>query len=176
MTNRPAAILAAIFLASTPAVGIEVVEQRFQVAYSHGGQHHVSEDLVVPLLPGSACYFWYLRLSEANASLQLVERFELPEPLADWGTTGTAPDDPTRIEQDGKVAITTLKQDSDSEGWVTHGWCVADGDPLGRHRIEVSADGAPLATYEFEVVAPEDYDFPVALTLALSPRSIKASW
>lgn len=176
MTYRLSGILAVLSLVIAPAMGVEVVEQRFQVSYSHDGQDHVVDDLVVPLLPGNACYNWYLRLAETNTPIELVERFELPEPLADWGTVGTAPDDPTRLEQDGKVAVTTVPQGDDSEGWVSHGWCVAEGDPLGHHVIDVSADGVALASFAFDVVTPEAFDFSITPLPRLTRRSLKASW
>ena len=176
LTYRLPGILAVLSLAIAPAMGVEVVEQRFQVSYSLDGQDHVVDDLVVPLLPGNACYNWYLRLAQPGPPVELVERFELPEALADWGTTGTAPDDPTRLERDGKVAVTTVRPESSSEGWVGHGWCVAEGDPLGRHVIDVSADGVALASFQFDVVTPEAYDFPATPLPKLTRRSLKASW
>ena len=173
---RLSLILGAMSLAPASAAGAEVTEQLFQVTYTHGGKDYVADDGIVPLLPGNACYYWYLRLAETDAPVALVERFTLPEALSSWGTTGTMPDDPTRIEEDGKVAVTTLEATSDSEGWVSHGWCVAEGDPPGLHRIDVSAGGAGLASFEFDVVTPEDYRFPVPLPPDPDARSTNNSW
>lgn len=47
----------------------------------------------------------------------------------------------------------------DADGWLTHGWCVAEGDPLGAHSINVTLDGTEVAHWDFTVVAEADYPF-----------------
>lgn len=176
MIRRLLLVLAGLSLLSTPGLGVEAIESVFQVSYTHAGREHFVDDRVVPLLPGNACYSWYLRLTEANAAVTAVERFRLPEPLAAWATTGSTPDDSTRIEEDGQVAVTTIEAVSDDEGWISHGWCAAVGDPLGLHRIDVVMDGTSLAEFEFDVVAPEDYGFPTTAPPDPNARSANNSW
>jgi hypothetical protein len=176
LIGRLVVVFAGLSLASSAALGVEVVESLFQVTYTHGGREYVADDHVVPLLPGNACYYWYLRLAETNAPVHAVERFTLPEPLTNWGTTGATPEDPTQIEEDGKVAVTTLELSSDNEGWISHGWCAAEGDPLGLHLLDVSAGGVDLAKFEFDVVAPANYDFPTAPAPDPNARSTNNSW
>jgi hypothetical protein len=170
----PLAALAPALL-STGAWGLEVNETVFQVSFSHEGTEYVLDDATVPLLPGNACYNWYLR-TEPGQDLTLVERLTLPEPI-DWGTTGSTPDDITQIEPDGRVAVTTLVVSSGDDGWLSHGWCAADGDPIGYHEIEVSLDGTSLATFPFNVVASADYPFPTSVpTPPRAQRTVRDSW
>lgn len=176
LIGRLVLVFAGISLTSVSAQGVEVAQTLFQTSYTHGGREYVEDNSMVPLLPGNACYYWYVRLAETNASVKTVERFTLPEALADWGATGSMPEDPTQIEEDGKVAVTTLELTSDNEGWISHGWCVAEGDPLGQHLFDVSADGVALAKFEFDVVAPESYDFPAIIPPDPSARTTNNSW
>jgi len=176
LIGRLAFVFAGLSLTTASALGVEVAETLFQTSYTHGGREYVGDNSIVPLLPGNACYYWYVRLAETNAPVKAVERFTLPEPLANWGTTGSTPEDPTQLEEDGKVAVTALELTSDNEGWISHGWCVADGDPLGQHLFDVSADGVVLANFEFEVVAPDSYDFPAIRPPDPSARSTNSSW
>jgi hypothetical protein len=176
MLGRLSLVIAGLLLASTPALGVEVVTSAFQVSYSQHGKEYRADDLVVPLLPDNACYNWFVQLAEANLPVKATERFTLPEALPSWETTASAPGDATQIEENGKVAVTTVEQTTDTEGWFSHGWCVAEGDPLGLHVVEVSVDGASIAKFEFTVVPPEAYRFPVPPPPDPSGRSTGNSW
>jgi hypothetical protein len=143
-------------LAFVPASAAEVVESLMQVSYEHGGTAHLFTDTYVPLLPGNACYTWYIRLAETNTEVTVEETLTLPIAI-DWGPNQ---DPQTEIRNDGRVAVTTLQITSDTEGWVSRGWCVAQGDPTGSHLIEVSIDGQPAATFPFEVLAADAYTYP----------------
>lgn len=177
MPSRSIAAAALVWaLGLTAANAAEIVDSDFQVTFQYGGsEQRLSEDKV-PLLPGNACYTWWMRLAEGPAPQTVEERLILPEPLADWGDFGSAPDDGVEISADGATVISTFTPEIDAEGWFSKGWCVAAGDPVGSHRIEVSVDGTLFKTYEFEVLAPEDYAWPALDQPDPRERSVQDSW
>jgi hypothetical protein len=163
-------------LAYAPAVlAFEVQERVLQVSYTHNGQSYVYDDSVVPLLPGNACYNWYIRLAETNTELTVMERMTLPAAI-DWGAAATDPSDGIEVLENGTVALSTLATSTDEEGWITHGWCAAEGDPLGTHTIEASAGGQVLASFVFDVVDPSTYSFPAAPSAPWAMRSANHAW
>jgi len=163
-------------LSLVPAMAAELVDSDFQVTFQYGGsEQRLSEDKV-PLLPGNTCYTWWMKLGEGPAPQSVEERLVLPAPLADWGDAATNPDDGVEISADNTTATSTFVPDIDSEGWFSKGWCAAVGDPLGAHRIEVSVDGTLLKTFEFDVLAPEDYPWPALRQPDPRERSVQNSW
>lgn len=162
---------------TVPAGAVELADSVFQVTFRYAGTDEVLNDSVVPLLPGNACYSWYVRLAQGGAALATAtETLRLPVALADWGTLATDPDDGIDISADGKVATRTFTPDVDEEGWFSHSWCVAAGDPLGAHSIDIAVDGTLLTSYDFQVVLPEDYYWPTIVQPALRERSVDRSW
>ena len=161
---------------SAPARGVELVDSVFQVSFRYAGESFRFSETSVPLLPANACYDWYVRVSEPSATLAGVERLVLPVPLPDWGALATNPDDGIEIIENGEVAVTSFTPEVDTEGWFSHGWCVAVGDPLGPHRFEVSVDGMLLAIFDFEVVAPENYAWPALPQPEPHERTVVNSW
>lgn len=153
------AVLASLM--STPVLALEVLESVLQVTFQRDGTEHVLNDDVVPLLPGNACYVWYLRVDARDTPLTFVERLTLPQAI-DWGTLDDDPGGGVTFEEGGKVAVSTIALTTDTDGWFSHGWCVAEGDPVGEHLFEVLVDGAEIARFPFTVVAPEAYSFPAA--------------
>jgi hypothetical protein len=130
---------------------------------------------VAPLLPGT-CYDWYIHLDDASVSPTVVERFILPSAVDSWGDTESDPEDGLEIEEGGKVAVSTFTGEPDADGWITSGWCVADGDPLGAYRFEVTVDGDHMADFDFQVVAPEDYQWPSVRQSEPFERSVDSNW
>jgi hypothetical protein len=165
------ALLVLAWAATTPAVALEVVESVLQVSYRHNSEDYVFNDRYVPLLPGNACYTWYMRVDAAATPLTVVERMTLPIGI-DWGTPPTE----TVIEDEGRVAVTTIPTTTDDEGWFSHGWCVAEGDPTGPHSIDVSVDGQPLASFPFEVLAADVYNFPKPIVPERAQRTANNFW
>jgi hypothetical protein len=159
---------------SSPALGLEVLDSVLQGSYTHEGVSRVSEDHVVPLLPNNACYTWYIRVVETGTPITIVERMTLPQSI-DWTPVTSDPQSPTKVDQSGRIATTTLPITTDSEGWFWHGWCVAPGDPLGQHSIEVSVEDQSLAAFHFAVVAPEEFAFPVR-PLTSTDRTANNNW
>jgi len=150
------ALIAAVALFPATASAVEVQNTAFQVSVNEGGQKQVIDDTVVPYLPNNACYSWYLQLAEKGTPVTLVEQMRLPQAI-DWGDVGNDPSDPTQIEENGQTAVTTLPLTSDGDGWVTHGWCVAEGDPLGEHMIEVKQGEEILGAFSFKVVSADQF-------------------
>lgn len=167
-----------VLLASgtVPAVAAELADSVFQVTFKYAGTDEVLNDTVVPLLPGNACYNWYVKLAEGEAPKTATETLSLPVALANWGTLATDPDDGIDISADGKVATRSFVPELDEEGWFSHSWCVADGDPVGAHSIAVAVEGAELVTYDFQVVLPEDYYWPTIVQPTPRERSVDHSW
>ena len=176
MLLKGIAAVAGLALSLGLANAAEVIDSDFQVTFHYGGtDQRLSEDQV-PLLPGNTCYTWWLRLGEGPAPLSAIERLELPEPLANWGDAATNPDDGVEILEDGRVASSKFTPEIDSEGWFSKGWCTADGDPTGAHKIEVWLDGSLAKRFDFEVLAPEDYPWPALRQPDTSERCVQDSW
>jgi hypothetical protein len=168
--KRLALAVLAVALAS-PAAALEVAESVLQVSYLHNSRNYTFNDTYVPLLPGNACYTWYIRVDAPETPLTVVERLTLPVGI-DWGTQSPE----TVVEPDGRSAVTTSSMTTDGEGWFSHGWCVAEGDPAGPHLIEVSVDGQQLASFPFEVLAADVYTFPVPDVPERAMRSANQTW
>ena len=176
MLLRTVAAAGLIVLSLAPAIAAEMVDSDFQVTFNYGGsEQRLSEDKV-PLLPANACYTWWLRLADGPEPVSAVERLTLPEPLADWGDAATNPDDGVDILEGGKVASSEFTPELDAERWFSKGWCAAEGDPVGPHKIEVWLDGALARSFDFEVVAPEDYPWPALRQPDPRERSVQNSW
>lgn len=173
---RCATILAVFCAGFSPAAAVELRDQRLEVTFNYAGYDERYTDPLVPLLPANACYTWFVQLPEGLAPTTVVERLVLPVPLADWGSLATTPDDNVEISADGTTAITTAAATPDAEGWLTNGWCVAAGDPVGPHRLEIELDGAPLATFAFDVVPAEDYNWPSVPQPDPMARGVYNSW
>ena len=150
----------AVASASGAAGAAEVVESRFETEFIRGGETYTTDDRLVPNLPDAACYHWYLKFDPATKTeVTLVERLTLPEPLAAWTDYVNDPASTTQVNADAMGAVTRVVQTPDEDGWVTHGWCVAEGDPNGQHNITVTLDGVEVGNWDFAVLAEADYPF-----------------
>lgn len=163
-------------LAAGPSLAVELADSVFQVTYRYAGNDEVLNDSVVPLLADNACYNWYVRLAEGEAPATATETLTLPVALADWGALATDTEDGIEISADGKVATRTFTPELDADGWFSHSWCVAAGDPVGAHTIAIAVAGKPLVTYDFQVVLPEDYAWPTIIQPQPRERSVDHSW
>lgn len=176
---RRLAAIAALWgglLGSAPANAVELVDSVFQVTFRYAGSDEVMNDSVVPLLPDNACYGWYAGLEDGAAPKTATEVLSLPVPLADWGSLATDPNDGIDISADSKVATRTFTPELDADGWFSHTWCVAAGDPTGPHSIAIEVDGVPLTRFDFTVVLPEDYYWPPIAQPGPRERSVDHSW
>lgn len=157
------------------ASAVEIVDSSFQTQFTRNGQSYNIDDRLVPNLPDSACYHWYLKADRpTTGELTLVETLTLPEPLEAWKNLANDPASATQINADARSAVTTVVQTPDEDGWVTHGWCVAAGDPNGPHNITVTLDGAEVGNWDFTVLAEADYVFPGDTPAEESPAGVPA--
>lgn len=165
----------ALVSASSAASAAEVINSTFQSEFTHNGQTYTFSDLVVPNLPDASCYYWYLKFDPATkAEVTLVETLTLPEPLAAWVDYVNDPASTTQINADAMSAVTTVTQTPNEDGWISHGWCVAAGDPNGAHSISVTFEGTQVGNWDFSVVAAEDYAFPGEEPTEDSPATVPA--
>lgn len=166
-------LTALMVVSASGAVGAaEIVESTFRTEFTRDGQSYSFDNLLVPNLPDSACYNWFLKFDPATTGeLTLVETLTLPEPLDAWRNYVNDPASPTQINADAQGAVTKVIQMPDQDGWVSHGWCVAAGDPNGPHNITVTLDGAEVGNWDFTVLAEADYAFPGDAPTGDSPET-----
>ena len=105
--------------------------------------------VAVPYRPGAICFEWVQFFAGENRVVSVRETVELPAAPASWGS---APAQGTRVDADGRRAVTEFS-DSLEDGQIDGRWCVAEGDPLGPYRIRIEADGQLLEEIRFEMVA-----------------------
>jgi len=108
-------------------------------------------DTVVPLRPDDACYDWALYLRDATTTATVEETFILPAAPAHWPASPQM-----ELREGGRIAVSRLTLPITGGwpgGWISHGWCVAAGDPEGEYVIEVRKDNQLLHRYCFLVVA-----------------------
>ena len=100
----------------------------------------------VPLTPGEACYNWGLHLSKTPpGDVAWTEELEIPAKPAIWQHS-----DKFELSKERTVAV-TKKSQTPKDGWISHGWCVAKGDPAGRYVIKVYVGEGLAKTFEFFV-------------------------
>ena len=175
---RRAATAIAVLLVTVgagSAFGAELLESAFQVTFRYAGTDEVLNDTVVPLLADNACYNWYVRVA-GDPPKAATETLALPVALVDWGTIASDPDDGIDISADGRIATRRFTPELDANGWFSHGWCVAAGDPVGAHSIDIGIDGTSLTRFDFTVVLPEDYYWPPIAQPQPHERSVDRSW
>ncbi len=102
----------------------------------------------IPHRPETSCYHWVIAVEPEDRTLAIRELFELPASAEHWDRP---PGEATIVGADGSNAVTEF-QDSLDDGAISHGWCVAEGDPTGPHRIRVFAGERLLHEFRFEVV------------------------
>lgn len=102
----------------------------------------------IPYIVGTSCVGWRLRFTPVSGSVQLEEQMILPAPAVTW------PDETnTTIAADGLSARTPIVADA-SAGVAANSWCVAPGDPRGRHRFVVRHGRRVLGVLTFTVGVP----------------------
>lgn len=141
-------VLTASLLILAPAAFAQtVVETDFVLNITEADGSEIRESTtLIPLLPG-ACYTWWLKLAKVKGEVEVSEAFTLPSAPASWGTVNES----TSISDDMLTATTTMSLAADSEGWIGHGWCVAEGDPTGGHQIVVKSGDKVLGTFPFQI-------------------------
>jgi hypothetical protein len=140
------AVVVALAQAAPPPtpVAIKVIEASFVQQDLGGGTYRVFPTTRIKYDPGKSCYSWLLRVEPQNAEVAITERFTLPAPATHWGN----PD--SNVSVDRSEASTELNESLD-DGVLTNGWCVVEGDPIGKYVIDVFHGGRRLHRFTFEV-------------------------
>lgn len=144
------ALVIAVLVAAAAPPPLAVRDRAFVVTDLETGQI-VRNARSVPNRPGTICYDWVVIVAPQQRVVEAVETFVLPAP-APWNL---AESDDTKVAADQTRAVTHVAEDL-SDGRITHGWCVAAGDPPGDYRIEVAVDGAKIATFAFVLLPAAD--------------------
>ena len=112
------------------------------------GQLDPVETTTVPYRPDASCYTWLLNVAPEEREISVREVFQLPASAQTWG------DDPTSVTAVNRNRSTAVTEFTDSlaDGVISHGWCVAQGDPSGPHRIRVFAGDQLLHEFRFTVI------------------------
>ena len=132
--------------AQTPPTAAEA-EFLVAITDSNGGTRVARSD-TVPLVPGRVCYEWRIRLDRGDRLVQVREVFELPAKPTTWGG---ADDDYSSSEISGDRKTSETSQFyKPKDGWIAHGWCVADGDPAGPYSIKVYVGEKLLHAFDFK--------------------------
>lgn len=139
-------LTASLVVLAQPAFAQTVIDKDFtlEITDASGGEI-VESTTLIPLLEG-ACYYWRLKLAKTKGDVAITEVFTLPSAPASWGT----PSDTVVIAEDGLSATSTMTI-TPLDGWISHGWCVAEGDPTGDHQFEVKSGDEVLGTFPFQV-------------------------
>ncbi|TFI57302.1 hypothetical protein E2493_15650 [Sphingomonas parva] len=125
---------------------LKVLEAEFY-AFDADDPDRAEATRIVPYVPETSCFGWEIRVPPADRTIRVREVLILPAPPRTWNTDESI----TTISTDRRRAETELEQDL-SEGMLSNDWCIADGDPLGRHRIEVYEGRRLLRRFDFQVV------------------------
>jgi hypothetical protein len=127
------------------------------------GEAGIVETRRIPHRPGASCYQWVIAVAPESRRLAIRELFELPAPAEQWGTdpnpftevttevTTDLSNQFTAVAADRSRAVTQIDESLD-DGLLTHGWCVAEGDPAGLHRIRVFVGERLLHQFDFEII------------------------
>ena len=146
----------ALLLCGAVAQAAEIIDRAFMVQlqdWREDGSDILTLDTTdVPYLPNSACYFWRLRVADRGL-LRFREVLRLPD-APDFIEGEDDPNATLEVSADRRSLTTERFATPDAEGWLEHGWCLAEGDPLGDHRFEVTLDDGPAQIFDFEVVDP----------------------
>jgi len=104
---------------------------------------------IVPLVPGSVCYGWRIKVSSSIKLVALREEFTLPaEPI--WWSGENDEFTTNRVIDKRRTSVTNEFITPD-EGWVENIWCVVEGDPEGNYFMKVYFNDQFIKKFEFEV-------------------------
>ncbi|MET3926852.1 hypothetical protein [Devosia sp. 2618] len=135
-------VIGLLFLAQ-PALAQTVTDSDFVLQLNDGSAPQSTT--IIPLIDG-ACYEWRLKLAKAKSAVDVTEIFTLPAPPTSWNGVGSN----VTISND-KTTATSALQLSPQDGWISHGWCVATGDPVGGHTVVVKVGDKVLGEFPFIV-------------------------
>jgi hypothetical protein len=114
---------------------------------TESGTWKSSESSIVPYLPGRSCFQWRLHLTgDDTAQFVLKQIYTMSARPEQWTTNR-----PMLLTNERKSATTIERLMLPSDGWITRGWCVAKGDPLGRHIIDVYLNNFLSKRFTFQL-------------------------
>ena len=139
---------------STSLVSTEKADPLIPVIGSHfyvGTRDSVYEKFTwresdfVPLIPKNTCYEWDIQLDTEMESVQLKEVLILPSKPKTWGD-----EEGMELQHDNKVSVNQKVVKLENRT-ISGGWCVAEGDPTGNHKIDVLVNGVLAKSFSFVV-------------------------
>ncbi len=123
----------------------------FVQIYDENDKYTESLSTLVPLLPGLGCFGWRIKLKGDVATLKYKEIFTLPKAPKEWiGVEVTS--EGSKISNNYRTAITE-RTVTPEKGMIESRWCIAEGDPTGKHQIQVFLDGQFVRQFDFDVVS-----------------------
>ena len=131
------------------SISIEAAEFLVFLNDSEGNQQSVFQSDLVPLIPNRVCYGWRIRLAGAERLVRFKEVFSLPAEPEFWGEENDE-FSTSKISENRTISVTEMFIPM-QDGWIDHNWCVADGDPIGKHSIEVHINGQFAKRFDFQV-------------------------
>lgn len=132
---------------------VEAAEFVVSVGDGEGSERSIASTLV-PYLPDRACFGWRIRLAEAPPVLRLREVLRLPEPPLFW--SGEDDEYSPHVFSADRTTATTETFAAPKDGWIESRWCIAEGDPVGAHSIDVFIEGELVRHFDFEVKKPRE--------------------
>jgi len=136
--------------ALSQAISIEAAEFLVFLYDSEDNEQFVLQSDLVPLIPDRVCYGWRIRLAGSEGLVRFKEVFSLPAESEVFWAEEIDEFNTTVISKDRITAVTemfiTLR-----DGWIDNTWCVEDGDPEGKHSMEVHINGQFAKRFDFQV-------------------------
>ncbi len=134
---------------ATPEIRIVRAEFLSELVKPNGMAEIVATNRI-PYRPGTSCYRWVIHVEPQQRRISVKEVFKLPASAISWGGVDGVDSSPTQVNEDRTDAITEIDEWI-GDGMISHGWCVAAGDPEGVHDIKVFAGDRLLHTFVFSV-------------------------
>ena len=135
--------------AQPQTISIEAAEFLVFLYDSEDNEQFVFQSDLVPLIPDRVCFGWRIRLAGAEGLVRFKEIFSLPAEPESWGEEN---DEFSTIEisKDRMTSVTEMFVTL-QDGWIDNKWCIADGDPEGKHSMEVHINGQFAKRFDFQV-------------------------
>ncbi|MFC5302761.1 hypothetical protein [Azospira restricta] len=148
---RTATALACLLAAgaATAAPAVEILAAEFGLfAEGQGDEIVFQPAAVVPRAVGQR-YGWIIELRTKKRSVAVREEYVLPEKPG-----AAAPDNPVAKNlhvPDLRRSQVSQRQLVPVDGQIVGEWSVGPDEPPGKRRLQVSVEGQPAATFDYEV-------------------------
>jgi hypothetical protein len=130
---------------------IPIIKSSFYVGIRNSKDEEFvwTESKFVPSIPDNTCYKWEIILDTELPSIPISEIFIMPETPKVWSSDEGAEGKQT-LHHDNKISV--VEEYIKVEGGIIEStWCVAEGDPIGNHKIEVYIKGVLAESFSFVV-------------------------